>query len=135
MGRATKLLASAQEAVAQQIEAEVETEVMSFRPDEIPAEVWETIQENGKLATERLHAILSSPKFMRYRPGDQAKLIKLAQDRAYGLPKSGNTQSSGKRSGIARDVTQHELNALVAKATLPEYKLTRATIEDAEELD
>lgn len=130
MGRASRLLANVQ--VQQEEAVEAEVEVMSTRPDEIPEDVWQLIQENGRIATERLNEILTSPKFLRLRAGDQAKLIALAQNRAYGNPKN-NTSKDTKRRAGSSDVTQHALNELVHRATLPEYKLSK--VEDAEILD
>lgn len=133
MGRANELLQVAQVAAKQQVDAEVET--LDFRPDNIDADTWALIQEGGRLATERLVEILSSPKFMRLRAGDQAKLIALAQNRAYGLPQT-NRFDSGKRKGQSTDVVAAELRALVDRTTLPEYRGVKSTvdIDDAEEL-
>ncbi len=67
---------------------------------------------------------------MRYRPGDQAKLIDLAQKRAYGAFTT-HTKKDNARGGNARDVTAHVLNNLLNRTTLPEYKGTQV-IDDAE---
>ena len=115
------------------VEAEVESgevRVMDFRPDNISQEVWDLIQENGELATMRLNEILSSPRFHRIRASDQAKLIALAQNRAYGMPQMAAKDASKRQAGSS-DVTQAELNNLVYKATLPEYKRVNR-IDDAE---
>lgn len=112
-----------------------ELERLDFKPDDIPSDVWDLIQENGRVATERLHDILLSPRFMRFRPGDQAKLIALAQNRAYGTPKQ-NRVDDNKRRGAMVDVTANELGRLVERSALPEYKrsISATVIEDAEEL-
>lgn len=133
MGRATQLLQTVQVSAEERVEAEVER--LDHRPDNIDAETWALIQENGRLSTERLNEILRSPRFMRLRAGDQAKLIGLAQNRAYGMPQT-NRADAGKRKGQVGDVVAAELRNLVERTTLPEYKMTKATIEidDAEEL-
>ena len=123
----------AEDAVA--LEGEVER--MDSRPDDISAEVWDMIQENGELATTRLNEILSSPRFLRIRASDQAKLIALAQNRAYGSPKQ--NRADNKRSGKLVDVTAHELGELAQRATLPEYKQSakiayNSQPDDADEL-
>lgn len=119
MSRLERVRALQAQADAAATEAELER--MDGRPEDIPEDVWEMIQENGRLATERLHEILISPKFMRLRAGDQAKLISLAQNRAYGMPKT-NKVDPNKHRGTLIDVTASELNDLAHRATLPEYK-------------
>ena len=114
--------------VEHKTEVDAEVEEMSSRPDDVPADVWALIQENGRVATERLNDLLVSPKFARLRVGDQARLIALAQNRAYGTPKSNRGEAVKRRGSV--DVTQSELANLVSRATLPEYK--RARVEDAE---
>ena len=116
-------------AEAKEAEAVENVEEMSAKPDDIPADVWNLIQENGRLATERLHQILSSPKFTRLRAGDQAKLIALAQNRAYGNPKVSGAGEAKKKVG-RHDVIANELAQQAYRASLPEYK--RAQIEDAD---
>ena len=116
--------------------AALEDEVtrMDHKPDDIPADVWELIQDNGRLATERLNEILASPRFTRLRAGDQAKLIALAQNRAYGQPKTNNAASQASRKkGGAGDVTASELRQLASRATLPEYKRTAVPLDDIED--
>lgn len=135
MGRATRALetmaVASKEAVVEEIEA-----ATSFRPDDVPEDVWRQIQDNGRLATELLGQILESPRFLRYRPSEQAKLIALAQNRAYGMPKAAvNTQANGKRRAGSMDVTQHALNNLVSRATLPEYKNVVVAVELDDEDD
>ena len=133
MGRMDAMLAATKQAEAEQVEAEIEEH--SLRPDDIPADVWELIQENGRLATERLNEILASPRFTRLRAGDQAKLIALAQNRAYGMPKTNNAAATANRKrGGLMDATASELRDLASRAALPEYKRTAidlSKIEDA----
>ena len=131
MGRADQLMAS-KAAIADAAVAD-EIEEMNARPDDMPADVWHLVQENGRLATEKLNAILSSPRFARLRPGDQAKLIALAQNRAYGQPKTNSGAIAGKRRGLSSDVTATELRDLASRTSLPEYsRLPKsAAIEDA----
>ena len=102
------------------IAVEGEVERLNARPDDVPSDVWDLMLENGELATTRLHEILLSPRFPRLRASDQAKLIALAQNRAYGTPKQNRVDP--KRGGQLIDVTAHELGKLVERAALPEYK-------------
>ena len=139
MGRLSDAIAKVDKVTANEVEAEIEeadAEVIDFCPDNMPADVWELVQENGRLATERLNELLLSSKFPRMKASDQAKLIALAQDRAYGKPISNRFDANKRRGGVG-DVTQRELNALVARTTLPEYKrlnTMEVDIDDAEEL-
>lgn len=102
------------------------------KPDHIPHDVWLLVQENGRLATERLNEILRSPRFMRLRPGDQAKIIKLAQDRAYGVPTS---PKEDKKNNKFLDLTAEGMRALSSRAELPEYRnvTQRASKDDKQE--
>lgn len=97
-----------------------EVEQLNARPDDVPSDVWDMMLENGELATTRLNEILTSARFSRLRASDQAKLIALAQNRAYGTPKQNRVDP--KRGGQLIDVTAHELGRLVERAALPEYK-------------
>ena len=109
-----------EDAAVDKVSLEHEVERLNVKPDDVPAHVWDLILENGELATVRLNEILSSPKFLRIRAGDQAKLIALAQNRAYGTPKQNRIDP--KKGGQLIDVTAHELGKLVERAALPEYK-------------
>jgi hypothetical protein len=132
MSRLDKLITQAAEKQAAAVEAEVQE--MAIKPDDIPNDVWELIQENGALATQRLNEILSSPRFTRLRAGDQAKLIALAQNRAYGMPKQNTAAMNGKNRGLAGDVTASELRDLAARAALPEYKrIGKHPLDDIED--
>lgn len=111
------ILSSAEEE-REQVRAEGLTYI--GKPDEMPADVWELVQENGRVATERLHEILTSERFKRLRPGDQAKLIKLAQDRAYGLPTS--AKPANNKAGAVIDMSSEEMRQLADKSRLPEYR-------------
>lgn len=113
------------------IEGEVER--MDAKPDDIPADVWDVIQDNGRVATDRLHEILVSPRFTRLRAGDQAKLIALAQNRAYGSPKQNRVDP--RKSGALVDITADELRVLANRTSLPEYIRTQdhnVQVEDEE---
>lgn len=92
------------------------------KPDSIPNDVWMLMQENGRVATEKLHEILCSAAFDRYSAKDKAALIKLAQERAYGAVMKPSADSSKKGKFI--DMTADELNSLAKKTKLPEYRLT-----------
>lgn len=89
------------------------------KPDTIPHDVWLLIQDNGRLATERLNEILRSPRFHRLRASDQAKLISLAQTRAYGQP---SAPKEDKNKNRFVDLTADEMSALSKRAVLPEYR-------------
>lgn len=89
------------------------------KPDNIPHDVWLLVLENGRLATERLNEILRSPRFARLRAGDQAKLIKLAQDRAYGAPAAPKLDNN---KGKVLDLTAEGMRALSSRTDLPEYR-------------
>lgn len=88
------------------------------KPDNVPADVWALVQDNGRLATERLNEILGSPRFHRMKASDQARFIKLAQDRAYGQPGQAN---DGNKKGLVIDITAQEMAKLAKRAELPEY--------------
>ncbi len=115
MGRALQLQEQAKAEAAKEVEVEIEEH--SLRPDDVPADVWELIQENGRLATERLNELLSSPRFSRLKASDQARLIALAQNRAYGMPKTNNAAAAANRKrGGASDVTASTLRNLAERA-------------------
>jgi hypothetical protein len=134
MGRLNGLITQSQVASQEAIEAEVED--LSFRPDNIDAETWAIILENGRLATERLNEILRSPSWVRLKAADKAKLIQLAQNRAYGLPAQNKNGDGSKRKAGIGDVTAAELRDLASRAALPEYRNTKVSldVEDAEEI-
>lgn len=56
------------------------------KPDSVPAHVWTTLQAAGERAADKLLDMLSSKKFDRLRPSEQARLVELALNRAYGPP-------------------------------------------------
>jgi len=92
------------------------------RPDDIPPDVWSLIQDNGRLATERLNEILNDPRFIRYSPAAQAKLIQLAQDRAYGRANPGVKRVEKRVSHELADATAASLNRAKSRLHLPEYR-------------
>lgn len=103
----------------------IEGEVAKIgQPDHIDDATWSLIQDTGRLATEKLWQILNSPRFERYRPADQARLIKMAQDRAFGAVAA----KKEVRRVNSKDVTAEELNSMAARAKLPEYKIEDAVI-------
>ena len=135
MGRLDHAIAQMQEREEAAVEKEIEQ--MATKPDDVPADVWELIQDNGRLATQRLNSLLSSPRFARFKVADQAKLIALAQDRAYGKAKTNSAAIEAKRRSSAVDATAASLNELARKAALPEYRNSGNAdeIEDAVVLD
>lgn len=105
-----------------QATARVEAEIVQLnQPDNIPHDVWLLIQENGRLATERLNELLNSQRFHRLKASDQAKLIQLAQDRAYGRPDPGVKRTIKTVSHEMSDATAHSLRLLTDRTSLPEY--------------
>lgn len=133
-GRADAALESMKTTMATQVAIDVadadiaSPEEVSMKPDEIPEDVWAIVQESGREATNRLHELLVSPKFTRLKTSDQTKLISLAQNRAYGLPKTSRADLN-KRRGRITDATAFALNDQAARAALPEYKQTVIDVE------
>lgn len=123
MGRLQKTLAEAEAVSVKAVEAEVER--LDGRPDNIDAETWELIQDTGREACARLYEIITGPRFHRIRAGDQAKLIALAQNRAFGMPMVTKSPEIGRRKGSMLDVTASELRDQAARALLPEYNQSR----------
>tara|TARA_R110002167_G_scaffold74809_6_gene209113 strand:- start:1162 stop:1569 length:408 start_codon:yes stop_codon:yes gene_type:complete len=56
------------------------------RPSAIPPNVWVLLQSAGERAAGKLNDMLSSIKFDRLKPTEQARLVELALNRAYGPP-------------------------------------------------
>lgn len=133
MGRLDNLIVKSEAEAGEKLEAEIET--LDFRPDNIDAETWGIILENGRLATERLNEILRSPSFVRLKAADKAKLIQLAQNRAYGLPAQNKLADTGKRKAGIGDVTAAELRDLASRAALPEYRNTSVSLSDVEDAE
>lgn len=134
MGRASRQLAQVEASQKEEVDQEVgEIEVMDSRPDNIDAETWALIQETGKLATERLYEILASPRFVRLKATEKAKLIQLAQNRAFGMPQSNRQDTNRRRAGYT-DATAASLRELADRTHLPEYRKARQPNEviDAE---
>ena len=98
-----------------------ELDRLDGKPETIPQHVWDLMRENGELATRRLNELLRSPRFSRLKAGDQAKLIALAQERAYGKTAAPKQENSRKRGGM-KDVINSELDNMAYRTTLPEYR-------------
>ena len=109
------------------LESDVELEAATDRPeivqlnqpDNIPKDVWDMIQDNGRVATQRLNELLNSPRFHRLRAGEQAKLIQLAQDRAYGRPEQGQKRITKTVSHELSDETARALRNAQTRMNLP----------------
>lgn len=86
-------------------------------PSNIPPETWAMLQEAGHSAAERLRDLLQSSSFARLKPGDQARLIELALNRAYGPPIK--REMSLTLTGEVSDATSQILASL-AERDLPE---------------
>lgn len=86
---------------------------------------WLLIQENGSLATLRLNELLKSKRFHRLKASEQARLIQLAQDRAYGRPDPGIKRSVKLTLSAGADATAQALADLTHKARLPEYRTSQ----------
>jgi len=89
------------------------------KPDAIPDHVWQTLQDAGSAASERLLALLTGKSFERLKAGDQARLIQLALDRAYGPPVKASM--SLQLSGSVSDAVAESLGRL-ASHDLPEMR-------------
>lgn len=120
MGRLDRITKQIEENDKVAIEGELDR--LDGRPDTIPQDVWDEIQENGRLATTRLNEILRSPRFGRLRASDQAKLIALAQNRAYGNPVAPKQEAASRKRGGTKDVINAELDNLAYRSSLPEYR-------------
>lgn len=114
-------MASEADQVAASVEIEMGEIIPLNQPDNIPSDVWALIQENGRLATERLNELLNSTRFHRLKASDQAKLIQLAQDRAYGRPDPGVKRTIKTVSHEIHDATAYSLRDLQSRLALPEY--------------
>lgn len=85
----------------------------------IPDEVWLVLQECGEMAAQRLHEILSSPKFARYRPHEQIRVIELALMRAYGSSEAVWSIPHPQKAGsLERNAISH----LADLVDLPEFR-------------
>lgn len=96
---------------------------MDAPPDGIAPETWNLIKENGHLATVRLNEILNSKRFHRLSASSQARLIQLAQDRAFGKPIA---QKAVTKSLVITDATARALADQAQRAALPEYRRSAA---------
>lgn len=84
--------------------------------DGIPPHVWETLQQAGEEAAQRLLSLLQSPRFNTFAPTAQKALIELAMTRAYGLPVRRSVEV--KLSSDDADAVAASLSAL--RDSLPE---------------
>lgn len=107
-----------QERRQEAIEGEVAE--MHPAPDNIPPDVWRLIQDNGRIATRRLNELLTSARFHRLKASEQAKLISLAQTRAYGAPQAA-TKRVAKTVLHINDATAAALPDMASRTSLPEY--------------
>ena len=92
------------------------------RPDAVPPATWEALQEAGHRAAERLRDMIEAKSFERLKPSDQARLIQLALDRAYGPPVK--REMSLTLTGNVSDAVAESLGRL-ASAELPEFAQNR----------
>lgn len=92
------------------------------KPDAMPPEAWEALQQAGTRAAERLRDLIEANSFKRLKPTDQARLIQLALDRAYGPPVK--REMSLTLSGTVSDAVAESLGRL-ASADLPEMRPNR----------
>ena len=95
----------------------------SHAPDpRIPLDVWNTLQECGTIAAQRLLELLEREDFAKLQASNQAKLISLAFAYAYGAPaKAPTIKATGVISGEQADAVAQSLNKLRSVSTLPEY--------------
>lgn len=89
--------------------------------DRIPDDVWDIMQDTGRVATQRLLELLNSTRFHRLRTSDQAKLIQLAQDRAYGRADNGVKRTIKAVITADSDATATALARMNTRAILPEF--------------
>jgi hypothetical protein len=111
-----RALQVAQESAA--VDREVAQIYKPGKPDHVDDQTWDLIQETGREACARLHEIITGPRFSRLRAGDQAKLIKLAQERAFGTIISNRAE----KKAVRTNTTAEELGKLADRARLPEYR-------------
>ena len=97
--------------------SETAPESVAKRPDNIPPATWEALSEAGHVAAERLLDLLQSKSFERLKSGDQARLIELALNRAFGPPIK--REMSLTLSGTVSDAVAESLSNL-ASVDLPE---------------
>jgi hypothetical protein len=97
--------------------AETPDEGAAKRPDNIPPATWQALSEAGHVAAERLLDLLQGKSFERLKAGDQARLIELALNRAYGPPIK--REMSLTLSGTVSDAVAESLSNL-ASVDLPE---------------
>jgi hypothetical protein len=88
------------------------------RPDAIPPEVWQDLQGAASMAAQRLRDLIEKKSFERLKPSDQARLIELAFNRAYGPPIK--REMSLTLSGTVSDAVAESLGRLAA-SDLPEF--------------
>jgi hypothetical protein len=93
-------------------------EAAGSRPPDIPPETWQALQDAGHSAAERLRDLLQAKAFERLKPSDQARLIELALNRAYGPPIK--REMSLTLSGNVSDAVAASLARLSA-VDLPEF--------------
>ena len=98
---------------------DAETSPLDGKPDTIPAHVWQTLQDSGAMAAQRLSDLLHGKSFERLKVGDQTRLIQLALDRAYGPPIK--REMSLQLSGTVSDAVAESLGRL-ASTELPEMR-------------
>ena len=95
-----------------------EQDAPAKRPDNIPPATWQALSEAGHQAAERLLDLIKAKSFERLKPTDQARLIELALNRAYGPPIK--REMSLTLSGNVSDAVAESLGAL-AGTSLPEF--------------
>jgi hypothetical protein len=91
--------------------------------ERIPEAVYKKIQEAGKLAVDKLVGVLKDPaEFAKFKPTEKLAAIRLAMDRAYGLPDAGvKRQITVTMNPGSRDAIQASLDNLT-KAKFPELR-------------
>lgn len=99
-------------------------QALQAQSSHIPPSVWQTLQDAGQIAAEKLLALLNNATFDTLAPRDKRALIELALTRAYGLPVKREVSVS--LSSSDGDAVAASLAALSARVTLPEYAPSRA---------
>lgn len=112
---------------------DLSAEIQNADPERVPQHVWAVLQAAGEEAAAKLLALLRSPSFDRLSVRDQARLMTLAMDRAYGKADGGLKRSVKVHlSADGQDAVTASLERLSGAATLPEHRARDVTPETTE---
>lgn len=93
----------------------------------MPQSVWEMVQQSGALASQRLHELMSNPKFSKMSPKDQLAAIQIAMTMAYGPGGAPTKHLHLHASNTPKNPGGNELNNLASfsRRSLPEFSKRR----------